>query len=124
MLRPHIFEEERAITRLRKAIRGIYDFTSDLWTERNTVLHDGETAHEMAEIFSTEVAEIKSYHQQRYLLRFDDRHLCDRPLKQLLTGSAATRRRWLRLVKRSRDVQARDGQTQQKITSFFTSTTS
>ena len=119
MLRFASFDEDNAIIRIRKVLRSLHEFTHTIWTERNTVLHNGDLTSEMANIYSTDVAEITSYHQQRHLLRFDDRHLCDRPLQSLLQGSAATRRRWLRLVKRSCATYAKEGQTQRTISSFF-----
>jgi hypothetical protein len=105
--------------RIRKCIAAIHTFTRQLWLARNQLLHAATEETITATARTTAQIEVTHYHQRPHLLRFDDRHLCDRNLHQLLTGSSSTRRRWLRLVKSSVQIHALDGQRQTTIQSFF-----
>jgi hypothetical protein len=104
--------------RIRSIIRGFHEHTRRLWLYRNSILHSSELA-EMADIRSQETAEIKFYHSNPTLLLSTDQHHCNRSLSRLLSSSAATRRRWLRIVKRSSAELTKDGTRQTRITSFF-----
>jgi len=86
---------------------------------RNELLHTKESTALAVNIRSATAAEIKHYHSRPHLLRFDDRHLCERPLSKLLDGNATTHRRWLRMVKKSIGISRQEGSTQTTMTSFF-----
>lgn len=105
--------------RIRKCLAAIHTFTRQLWLSRNSVLHANTEAATIATTRTAEHIEVSYYHQRPHLLRFDDRHLCDRSLQQLLTGSSTTRRRWLRLAKSSVTSHTQDGARQTMIHSFF-----
>ena len=107
--------------RIRGLLRNIHEHTRRLWISRNTVLHSDSDAT-LADIRSQEVAEIKYYHSQPELLLSSDQHLCHRSLSRLLSGSSSTRRRWLRMVKRSSADMTKDGTRQSRITNFFAPT--
>ena len=104
--------------RIKSVLRGLHDHTRRLWLHRNSVLHSSTDA-EMADIRSQELAEIKNYHSHPNLLLSTDQHYCNRSLPRLLSSSAATRRRWLRIVKRSSAELTKDGTRQTLLTSFF-----
>jgi hypothetical protein len=106
--------------RIKSILRGLQEHTRRLWIHRNSVLHSNQI-QEMADIRSQEIAEIKSYHSTpTSLLLSTDQHHCNRSLSRLLSSSAATRRRWLRIVKRSSAELTKDGTRQTLLTSFFT----
>ena len=85
---------------------------------RNSVLHsDSESV--LADIRSKEIAEIKHYHSRPQLLLAADQHYCERSLSRLLSASSSTRRRWLKIVKRSSAELTKDGTRQARITNFF-----
>ncbi|KAI2497424.1 hypothetical protein MHU86_17082 [Fragilaria crotonensis] len=90
-------EPKKGANRIRKCLTAIHTFTRQLWLARNAVLHADTVATTTAIARTAEQIEVSHYHQRPQLLRFDDRHLCDRNLQQLMTGSSTTRRRWLRL---------------------------
>ena len=104
--------------RIKSAIHCFHEHTRRLWLHRNSLLHSSEIA-EMADIRSKEFAEIKFYHSNPNLLLSTDQHHCNRSLTRLLSSSSATRRRWLRIVKRSSAELTKDGTRQTRITSFF-----
>ena len=104
--------------RIKSVLKGIHAHTRRLWTARNTALHS-EQETVLADIRSQEVAEIRHYYSRPHLLRAADQHYCTRSLSRLLSSSASTRRRWLRLVKRSSAELTKDGTCQSRITSFF-----
>jgi hypothetical protein len=104
--------------RIKSVLRGIHAHTRRLWLARNTALHSEREA-EMADIRSQEVAEIRYYYSRPHLLRAADQHYCTRSLNRLLSSSASTRRRWLRLVKRSSAELTKGGTCQTRITTFF-----
>ena len=104
--------------RMRNILRSLHDHTRRLWLSRNTVLYSDADVT-LADIRSQEVAEIKFYHSRPELLLSLDQHLCHRSLSRLLSGSSSTRRRWLRMVKRSSADMTKDGTRQSRITSFF-----
>ena len=106
--------------RIKAILRGLHDYTRRLWQHRNSVLHSTDI-QEMADIRSQAIAEIKYYHSNPSLLLSTDQHHCNRSLSQLLSSSAATRRRWLRIVKRSSVELTKDGTRQTVLTSFFPS---
>ena len=121
MYHPTAIDLQKGTTRMRSLTHSIYQFTDQIWKSRNSALHDTDDAT-VALIRSSETAEIRHYHAHPSLLQFSDRHLCSRSLSRLLSGSASTRRRWLRRVKSSIDAAARDGTRQPVITSFFANT--
>ena len=82
--------EDRGNARIRKALSSIYEYTWKTWDSRNEVLHTKDKTTLAANIRSADCAAIKHYHSKPHLLRFDDRHLCDRPLIKLLHGSSST----------------------------------
>ena len=111
--------EAKGNARLRKAMSRIYEYTKATWEHRNAMLHTKDATAMAVSIRSAAQVEIKHYHGRPNLLRFDDRHLCDRPLSKLLDGSPSTQRRWLRLVRKSMEADQRKGRTQTTMTSFF-----
>ena len=104
--------------RMKSIIRSVGDHTRRLWMARNAILHSKSDQH-LASIRSAEFAEIEYYHSRPHLLRTGDQHYCQRPLSHLLSGAPATRRRWLRKVKRSTAELTKDGTRQSLITNFF-----
>ena len=118
MHHPTAKDVNKGSSRIRSILRGLFGFTSQIWLARNAHLH-AKDDEAVANIRSTENAEICHYHTNPHLLIFADRHLCSRSLNQLLNGSASTRRRWLRRVKDSVSAAQRDGTRQPRITSFF-----
>jgi hypothetical protein len=106
--------------RLRSIIDATHAFTRSIWLSRNSSLHD--TAHvEIRSIRDTEIAEIKHYHSMPHVLPLHDQHYCSRSLDKLISGPASSRRRWLRVVKRSMAAYESDGSRQTLMTSFFPS---
>ena len=89
---------QKGASRMQSILNGLSNFTRQIWLTRNAHLHDKD-AVAVANIRSAETAEIRHYHDNSHLLMFADRHVCSRSLSRLLTGSASTRRRWLRRVK-------------------------
>ena len=112
------FDTTKGSSRMRSIIQSTHDFTYHIWLARNSALHQKDDA-DLARIRSAELAEIRHYHSSPHLLRFADRHYCSRSLDRLLSGSASTRRRWLRRVKHSILARERDNLRQSRITSFF-----
>ena len=104
--------------RIRSIIAALYGHSSRMWLSRNEVLHSDDESI-LRDIRSTEVAEIKALYKKPYLLRAGDRHYCQRSLDRLLSGSAATRRRWLRRVRKSIEEYRKDGGRQSVMTSYF-----
>ena len=105
--------------RIRSILRGIHAHTRRMiWLHRNSILHSSEV-EALADIRLQEIAEIKYYHANPHLLLSTDQHHCTRSLSRLLSSSSATRRRWLRIVKRSSAELTKDGTRQTRITSFF-----
>ena len=122
MHHPTNSDRQKGTMRMRSIIQSVHQFTTQTWKSRNSALHaiDDTTA---TQIRSSEAAEIRHYHHANpSLLMFSDRHLCSRSLHRLISGSASTRRRWLRRVKRSVAAAERDGTRQSLITAFFAST--
>ena len=116
----HDFCEARGNSRIRQALTLLYNFTTVTWKHRNETLHMTEAEALAVDIQSTDVVAIKhSYHAKPHLRRFDDRHLCDRPLDKLLRSSSSTQRRWLRMVRISTEAYQTDGGTKTTTTSFF-----
>ena len=111
-------DEIKGNNRIRNIVHGIYEHSTRLWKARNEMLHQ-KTDCDLLRIRSSETAEIISMYEHPELLRFSDRYLCSRPLDKLLSSAPSTRRRWLRRVKLSRDLQDRDGARQSLITAFF-----
>ena len=103
---------------MKSIIRSVGDHTRRLWMARNAILHS-KSDQQLASIRSAEFAEIEYYHSRPHLLRTGDQHFCQRPLSNLLSGAPATRRRWLRKVKRSTAELTKDGTRQSLITNFF-----
>jgi hypothetical protein len=112
-------DQPKGLQRLRTCISAIHIFTRTLWLARNSVLHEETQINNLNTARTAEQVEVSYYHQRPQLLRFDDRHLCDRSLNKLLSGSSSTRRRWLRLIKSSVQLHAIDGKRQTTIQSFF-----
>jgi hypothetical protein len=110
----------KGMTRIRHCLSAIHSYTRQLWLlTRNSVLHAETDVATITKARTAEQIEVKYYHERPNLLRFDDRHLCDRNLQQLLSGSSSTRRRWLRLAKSSVQIHALDGTRQTTIQNFF-----
>jgi hypothetical protein len=103
--------------RMKNLVSSMCSHARRMWLARNGCLHDVTTT----EVLSTtaEAVEITYYHSNPQLLRLGDQHYCSRSLSKLLSGPAATRRRWLRKVKRSTADITKDGTTQTMITQFF-----
>ena len=96
----------------------MYAHNERTWQSRNAVLLSTVNSL-VADIRSTEGAEIKQICQNPESLSLSDRHMCDRSLESLLGGPAATRRRWLRRAKRSIARRKTDEASQVLITKFF-----
>jgi hypothetical protein len=89
-----------------------------LWLSRNDSLHSTDDAT-LATIRSAETVEIMHYYSNPNLLRTGDQHYCRRSLSKLLSGTPATRRRWLRKVRQSSAELTKDGTSQTLLTTFF-----
>ena len=111
-------DETRGIARMRNLIDAVHAHNIRLWKSRNDVLHSKDDAT-LAEIRSSETVELTRLHGQPEQLSSADRYLCSRSLENLLSSAPATRRRWMRRVKESRDRHERDGSRQVLLTSFF-----
>ena len=111
-------DDQLGAYRMIQLVKKLYAFNSSMWKSCNKILHSTDS-QTMAEIRSTENAEIRHYFQHPGLLAFNDQHLCAGSLDRLPAGSASTRRRWLRRVKLSCDLASRDSARQSLITSFF-----
>ena len=106
--------------RLRSILQTTHEFTIAIWLSRNSALHNLDDST-LAEIRSSEFAEISHNHNRPHLLPQHDQHYCSRSLlERLLASSASTWRRWLRTVQRSISEHDRDGARQSLLTSFFT----
>jgi hypothetical protein len=116
---PTKYSESHGNARIRKALTCLYKYTQTTWENRNAALHNKEANDLAVSIRSADAVAIKHYHGKPHLLRFDDRHLCERPLSKLLSGSTSAQRRWLRLAHKSEDAYSGEGRTQTTITSFF-----
>ena len=103
---------------MRSIISAAHEFTYATWIARNGDLHQTND-DTLANIRSTELAEIRHYHGNSNLLLASDRHFCTRPLDRLVSGSAATRRRWLTRVKKSVAANIPDSSKQTRLDSFF-----
>jgi hypothetical protein len=108
---------------MRAIADGIYEHNIRLWKSRNEILHSREDI-DLQSIRSAETAEISKLYEQPDSLCFSDRYLCSRSLEGLLRSTPATRRRWLRRVKASRDMHIKDGSRQVLLTSCFPTTAS
>ena len=111
-------DDQLGAYRMMQLVKMLYAFNSSMWKSRNEILHSTDP-QTMADIRSTENAEIRHNFQNPGLLAFNDRHLCVGSQDSLLTRSASTRRRWLRRVKLSCELARRDNARQSLITSFF-----
>ena len=100
----------------RQIIQALSTHIRRLWLARNDCLH--RNSHSTAP-GSAESVEIEYYHSRPHLLRLGDQHYCHRSLPKLLSGSPATRRRWLRKVKQSSAELMKDGTRQSLLTSLF-----
>ena len=105
-------------TRMKEIISALSAHFRRLWISRNGVLHSPNDEN-LASIRSAESVEIEYYHSRPHLLRTGDKHYCDRPLSSILSGTSATRRRWLRKVKQSSADLTKDGTRQTLLTNFF-----
>ena len=105
---------------MRSIISATHEFTYATWIARNGDLHQTND-DTLANIRCTELAEIRHYYGNPNLLLVSDRHYCSRPLDRLVSGSAATRRKWLTRVKKSVAGNIPDSSRQTRIDSFFES---
>ena len=103
---------------MHQILTAVYAHNERTWQSRNAVLHSPANSL-VADIRSTEGAEIKQIYQNPESLSLSDRHMCDRSLESLLGGPAATRRRWLRRAKRSIARRRTEEASQALITKFF-----
>ena len=111
-------DEAKGTHRMRMLLDIIHSHCIRLWKSRNEALHDKSDA-DLSALRSSETAEITQLYSQPDQMCYSDRYLCARPLEQLLRSTPATRRRWLRRVKASRDLHIRDGSRQVLITAFL-----
>ena len=121
VFQPGTYDEKKGIACMSSIVKGIYDHNIRLWKSRNAALHSTDEV-DLETIRSAEAVEIINLHSNPDLLRFSDRYLCSRPLDKLLASAPATRRRWLRRVKASKEMHIHDGTRQALITSFLTTT--
>ena len=110
---------DKADARLRKAMNSLYDYSRTTWEHRNELLHTQASNALATTIRSATAAEIKHYHSQPHLLRYNNRHLCSQSLTNLLNGRESSQRRWLRMVKKSIGIVKYHERSQTTITSFF-----
>ena len=122
MYHPTKTDEQKGSIRMQQVIQATYAHNVRIWRSRNDALHSSTTP-QLADIRSAEFAEIQQIHGEPNSLCLADRHMCEGSLERLLGGSATTRRRWLRRVKRSIVRHQREGKTQTRITQFFTTHT-
>ena len=110
-------DSKQGEARMKAIISALCAHVRRLWIARNGCLHDA--TDRAASVQTAEDVEIAYYHARPHLLRLGDQHYCRRQLSSILSGSASTRRRWLRKVKRSTADLTKDGTTQTLITKFF-----
>jgi hypothetical protein len=103
--------------RMKQLISALCNHVRRLWLGRNGCLHDSTNAE--AQSPSAQSIEIQYYHSRPHLLRQGDQHYCQRSLSKILSGSPATRRRWLRKVKQSSAELTKDGTLKQTLIKSF-----
>ena len=111
-------DQRKGAQRMRSILTAISSHIRRLWMARNDCLHSKKDK-DLDSIRSAESAEIRYYHSRPHLLRMADQHYCLRPLDRILSGTPATRRRWLRKVKQSSAELTKDGTTQTLVTTYF-----
>jgi hypothetical protein len=104
------------IHRIRQVVKALHHLTTEIWAGRNTALHASDQPTGPLSILE---AEIVRYHREPELLLKDDSFYCEQSLHRLLSSGAATKRRWLHRVKRSRDKKAKIEKDQPRITKYF-----
>ena len=102
--------------RMKQIIGALSNHIRRLWSSRNSCLHDTDSPSVSV---SAETIEITYYHSRPHMLRLGDQHYCNRPLSSILSSNPATRRRWLRKVKKSSAELTKDDTRQSLLTSFF-----
>ncbi|KAI2500344.1 hypothetical protein MHU86_14152 [Fragilaria crotonensis] len=121
MYNPTSFDNTKGEAMMLNIMTAIADHFSRLWAARNEVLH-AKHDNALRDSRSAEISEVRHYFSRPHLLRFDDRHYCEGSLEALLNGKSSTRRRWLRQVKKSIELQEAQSSRQSLITSYFTTT--
>ena len=76
-------DDQLGAYRMMQLVKKLYVVNSSMWKSRNEILHSNDS-QTMAEIRSTETAEIRHYFQNPRLLAFNDRHLCEGSQDSLL----------------------------------------
>ena len=95
-----------------------HDLTKAIWLGRNECMHKVSN-RETLRLTRVEDLEIQHYYEQPELHSSDDRHYCDRTLSSILKSTPATRRRWLRQVKKARHHRQRELRSQSLLPQFF-----
>jgi hypothetical protein len=113
-------QEGHGFQRLKTILTYLHQVAISLWKARNQVLHKSGD-QELQHIRDLEIAEVKEIHAHPERLQAGDRHYCERSLESILKKGPATRRRWLRYTKLSRDRMQKDGKRQMLLTHFFRS---
>jgi hypothetical protein len=104
--------------KLTSILRHIHHVNQRLWKSRNTVLHQSDE-QALKDLRDSEAREIREMYAHPDLLQTGDRHYCDAPLDDILKKSTASRRRWLRYTRMSRERMIKDGKRQLLMTQFF-----
>ena len=104
--------------RLHHVVTSLHELSLALWKGRNDKVHraDAATDHQL---HRHEALEIQHYYDHSEMLAVNDRHYCERPIKNILHSTPANRRRWLRQVKLSRSRRLKDLQSQSLISHHF-----
>lgn len=92
--------------------------TQRLWKARNHVLHTS-TEERLRCIRDAQTVEIRAMYANPESVQAGDRHYCERSLESILKKSTATRRRWIRYMRLSRDRMSKEGSRQLLMTQFY-----
>ena len=116
----HATQEQQGdgFPKLTSILRHIHHVNQRLWKSRNTVLHQSDE-QALKDLRDSEAREIREMYAHPDLLQTGDRHYCDAPLDDILKKSTASRRRWLRYTRMSRERMIKDGKRQLLMTQFF-----
>lgn len=99
-------------------LRQLHKVAQRLWKSRNQVLHQSDE-QDLKAMRDSELREIRELYAHPEALQAGDRHYCAQPLEAILKKNPATRRRWLRYTRLSRERMIKAGQRQMLMTHFF-----
>jgi hypothetical protein len=111
-------QEGKGFRVLTTILNNFQQTTQRLWKARNHVLHTSTEEH-LRCIRDAQTVEIRAMYANPESIQAGDRHYCERSLESILKKSTATRRRWLRYMRLSRERMSREGSRQLLMTQFY-----